>query len=143
MLTKTRLWLHRVLIRLIDLLHPGYLTAECTVGRVQRMHDLLTETKSRPQAQAVDAPAGPVDTSSFADKAKQGKQSADDLRTKIAAENRLTELADIVLELKPGQSAHDVPARVLNRALAHFIRSYAKHMTTLSGTRASIQDQAA
>jgi len=140
MLTKTRLWLHRTLIALIDLIHPGYLTAEVTVGRVQRMHDLLTETQQEEEAEAITQPKGPVSSGDFAARAKETKGRVNDLRKSIAQEGRLAELTDIVLQLKPGQSPHNVPARTLNRALAHFIRSYAKHMRTLAGTQRSMQE---
>jgi hypothetical protein len=146
-----RLWLFAS--RMADLIHPGYLTAETTVGRVQRFYDLLHDTKMDEQVapiarlqhesvqsqrrESVPEPAGPVSSKAMAEQhmqeGKDAEKAAQEIRTAFLREGRLTELTELVMELKPWQDPEDVPAHVLEQAVLVFTRAYAQRMRLLVG----------
>ena len=139
MLDTIRLKIHKFLIRLVHLIHPGYMSAPITPGRLQRLQDLLWETGHEERlAQHTARPAGPVDSTQVAKdiKSKQNAQEfAEELHMKFMKNGRLQELADIVLYVKPFQNVDDIPAGVIVQGLAVFIRGYALTMRKLLGTR--------
>jgi len=121
---------------LVDIIHPGYLTAEATVGRVQAFHDLLHDTKmDQPQASVIKS-AGPVDQAARAQaEAQKGHDdAAKKIRNAFMKQGRLSELAEIVLDLGPFQNAEKVPTHVLQQATAVFIKRYTRAMRKLLAT---------
>lgn len=143
-----RLWLW--LAGLVDMMHPGYLRAEVTVGRVQRFYELLHETRydglAQTQESAMQRPQGPVDSKQTAQaileqQEQKVESKARELRLAFMKENRLTELTETVIDLRPWETAEDVPAHVLTRALAVFILAYTRHMKALVGTKSSTESQ--
>ena len=136
---RFKLWLG--LSAVVDLVHPGYLTAEATVGRVQAFHDLLHETKmNRPEASTVSptAPLGPVDQQARAEAAKEetADKAAKEIRNAFMTDGRLEELAEIVLDLRAFQSAKRVPSHILQQATAVFTKRYSRAMNRLLATGA-------
>lgn len=144
-----RVWLW--LAGLVDMLHPGYLRAEVTVGRVQRFYELLHETRYNGLAEtqhqvATQKPQGPVDSSQTAQaileqQEQKVESKARELRLAFMQENRLSELTETVIDLRPWENADKVPAHVLTRALAVFILAYTRHMKALVGTKSSTESQ--
>ena len=129
-------WLY--LSRVVDWLHPGYVAAEVTVGRVQRFYELLKETEydAVPTRQP-ERPAGPVDSSAqaeaVANQQQKRQEKARELKLHFMDEGRLAEVTELIVHLRPWESAEDVPAHVVTRALAHFTMAYTKHMRALTG----------
>jgi len=79
---------------LVDIIHPGYLTAEATVGRVQAFHDLLHDTKmDQPQASVIKS-AGPVDQAARAQ--AEAQKGHDDAAKKIRNREFLVTYLDAV-----------------------------------------------
>ena len=140
---RFRAW--AALSSLVDLLHPGYLTAEATVGRVQAFHDLLHDTQMHRRADAAQhqqpAPSepsqvGPINQSAqAAADMEEGdlEQTAEKIRNAFMQEGRLEELAQITLDLSAFQSAEDVPSHILQQATAVFIKRYSRAMNRLLG----------
>jgi hypothetical protein len=140
MIQKIRFKIWSALSQLVDLVHPGYLTAEATVGRVQAFHDLLHDTKmNTPEASLPSPDPSEIlqDQSAKAQAAEQRthEDAAKEIRNAFMREGRLSELADIVLDLGPFQSADHVPARVLQQATAVFIKRYTRQLRLLIGIK--------
>jgi len=142
-LEQLRFWVWERLGALVDLIHPGYLTADPTPRRVQRFYDLMHEVQGGPEEAEVlmETPQGPVDTSQMAEAEKQkgederAAEKAQEIRNAFMKEDRLEELADTVLDLPRWKDPGDVPLNIVTHGTVVFIVGYSKRIIELTGTR--------
>ena len=143
-LRKMMFWVWQVLSSAVDLLHPGYLTADPTPRRVQKFYDLMHEVHGGDEADVMAAPVpqGPVDTSQVAAAAKRKSEEKErvaekvqEIRNAFMREDRLSELADVVLDLPFYADPGDVPMGIVTEATGVFIVGYSVQIIRLTGTR--------
>jgi len=94
----------------------------------------------QPEA-SMPTPAGPVDQAARAqaEAEKTHADAAEEIRNAFMREGRLSELAEIVLDLGPFQNAEKVPTHVLQQATAVFIKRYTRAMRKLLATGAATE----
>jgi len=141
-LSQLRFWLWERLGALVDLIHPGYLTADPTPRRVQRFYDLMHEVHGEEEEEVLmEAPSGPIDSSQMAEAEKEkdeGERVAEkalEIRNAFMKEDRLEELADTVLDLPWWQDPADVPMNMVTHGTVVFIVGYSRRIIELTGTR--------